>query len=163
MKIIEHTTQYTDKVIDFILGIQCGEFGVSITADDQPDLKNVKEFYQRGGGNFRIALDGEKVIGTIALININNNEVALRKMFVAADYRGKEKGVAQQLINSEIEWCKEKRISTVYLGTLDKMKAAHRFYEKNGFVLTDKLLLPATFPLMAVDTVFYKLSFNYPG
>jgi N-acetylglutamate synthase-like GNAT family acetyltransferase len=163
MIIIEHTTKYTEQVIDFILEIQRGEFGVSITAEDQPDLKNVKDFYQTGNGNFRIALQDEKLIGTIALIDINNNEVALRKMFVAVDYRGKEKGVAQQLMNSEIEWCKEKKITGVYLGTLDRMKAAHRFYEKNGFVLIDKKMLPAAFPLMAVDTVFYKLSFNYPG
>jgi N-acetylglutamate synthase-like GNAT family acetyltransferase len=162
MIIIEHTTEYTEQVIDFILGIQRGEFGVSITAEDQPDLKNVKDFYQKGNGNFRIALEHEKLIGTIALIDINNNEVALRKMFVAVDYRGKEKGVALQLITSEIKWCKEKKISAIYLGTLDKMKAAHRFYEKNGFVLTDKKMLPVAFPLMAVDTVFYKLSFNYP-
>jgi N-acetylglutamate synthase-like GNAT family acetyltransferase len=162
MKIIEHTIEYTERVVDFILEIQRGEFGVSITAEDQPDLKNVKEFYQQRNGNFRIALDGEKVIGTIALIDIGNNQTALRKMFVASDYRGKEKGVAQQLMNSEIEWCKEKKIKAVYLGTTDSMKAAHRFYEKNGFVLTDKHLLPETFPVMAVDTVFYTLSFNNP-
>jgi GNAT superfamily N-acetyltransferase len=162
MKIIEHTTEYTDRVIDFILTIQRGEFGVSITAEDQPDLKNVKDFYQKGNGNFRIALDGYRVIGTISLIDISNNETALRKMFVAADYRGKEKGVAQQLMNAEIEWCRQKKITAVYLGTLDRMKAAHRFYEKNGFVLIDKKMLPVSFPLMAVDTVFYKLSFNDP-
>jgi N-acetylglutamate synthase-like GNAT family acetyltransferase len=163
MIIIEHTTEYTEQVIDFILEIQRGEFGVSITAEDQPDLKNVKDFYQKGNGNFWIAVDNEKVIGTIALIDITNNETALRKMFVAADYRGKEKGVAQQLMNTVIEQCDEKKVTDVYLGTLDKMKAAHRFYEKNGFVLIDKKMLPAAFPLMAVDTVFYKLSFNYPG
>jgi N-acetylglutamate synthase-like GNAT family acetyltransferase len=162
MKIIEYNTEYTEQVIDFILGIQRGEFGVSITAEDQPDLKNVKEFYQKGNGNFWIAIDDGKVIGTLALIDISNNETALRKMFVAADYRGKEKGVAQQLMNSVIERCNEKRVTAAYLGTLDKMKAAHRFYEKNGFVLIDKKFLPAAFPLMAVDTVFYKLSFNYP-
>jgi hypothetical protein len=65
MKIIEYNTEYTEQVIDFILGIQRGEFGVSITAADQPDLKNVKNFYQRGNGNFWIAVDDEKIIGTI--------------------------------------------------------------------------------------------------
>ena len=162
MKIIEYNTEFSEQVIDFILTIQRGEFGISITAEDQPDLKNVKQFYQRRNGNFRVALDGDKVIGTIALIDINNNEAALRKMFVAADYRGKEKGVAQQLMNSEIEWCNKKKVTAIYLGTTDKMKAAHRFYEKNGFVQIDKTLLPAAFPLMPVDNVFYKFSFNYP-
>jgi N-acetylglutamate synthase-like GNAT family acetyltransferase len=162
MKIIEYTTEYTEQVIDFILNIQRGEFGVPITVEDQPDLKNVKNFYQKENGNFWIAVDNEKVIGTIALIDITNNETALRKMFVAPDYRGKEKGVANQLMNTVIKQCDEKKVTAVYLGTLEKMKAAHRFYEKNGFVLVDKKMLPAAFPLMAVDTVFYKLSFNYP-
>jgi GNAT superfamily N-acetyltransferase len=97
------------------------------------------------------------------LIDITNNETALRKMFVAPDYRGKEKGVAQQLMNKVIERCNENKVAAVYLGTLEKMKAAHRFYEKNGFVQINKKLLPAAFPLMTVDTVFYKHSFNYPA
>jgi predicted N-acetyltransferase YhbS len=35
------------------------------------------------------------------------------------------------------------------------MKAAHRFYERNGFVLIAEQDLPSNFPRMPVDNVFY--------
>jgi hypothetical protein len=36
------------------------------------------------------------------------------------------------------------------------MRAAHRFYERNGFDEIDARALPASFPRMAVDTRFYQ-------
>lgn len=44
----------------------------------------------------------------------------------------------------------------MWLGTTERFLAAHRFYEKNGFVLVDRSALPASFPLMAVDSRFYR-------
>jgi len=38
------------------------------------------------------------------------------------------------------------------------MKAAHRFYERNGFTRVGKEQLPAAFPLMKVDDTFYHLT-----
>jgi N-acetylglutamate synthase-like GNAT family acetyltransferase len=151
--------QYKDKIINLILDIQIGEFGVPITIKDQPDLDNISSFYQKGAGNFWVALSGDKIIGTIALIDIGNSQCVLRKMFVAKEYRGKDKGVAQQLLATLLEWCKLKKINEIYLGTVATYFAAHRFYEKNGFTEIQKNLLPANFPIMAVDTKFYKYEF----
>jgi N-acetylglutamate synthase-like GNAT family acetyltransferase len=83
-----------DQVLSLILGIQQQEFGVAITAEDQPDLNNIADFYQSGLGNFWLAVHQGQVIGTIALLDIGRQQVALRKMFVAAAYRGSEHGVA---------------------------------------------------------------------
>jgi len=46
----------------------------------------------------------------------------------------------------------------VYLGTIDTMLAAHKFYIRNGFVEIDKSQLPETFPVMKVDNKFFKLA-----
>lgn len=150
--------QYRAQIIELILKIQQEEFEISISLDDQPDLQNISDFYQKENGNFWIALDGDKVIGTIAAIDIGNCRLALRKMFVAANYRGKHVGTGNQLLYSLLSWAKAKDIQEIYLGTTGKFKAAHRFYEKNGFIEINKSDLPATFPLMQVDTKFYKLS-----
>jgi GNAT superfamily N-acetyltransferase len=53
-------------------------------------------------------------------------------MFVRKDYRGKELGIAQLLLDNLVAYCRENDINAIYLGTVD-LKAAHRFYEKNGF------------------------------
>ena len=158
MIIEEYSDRFTEQVIDLILNIQQKEFNVPITAADQPDLQNVREYYQKANGNFWIAIDNGRVTGTIGLIDIGNSEVALRKMFVHQDYRGKEKAAAQKLMDRVFEWCKDREIKNIYLGTIDTMKAAHRFYEKNGFILADKDQLPGSFPVMKVDNVFYKYS-----
>ena len=157
MEIAVYRKKYEQQVIDLILNIQQNEFGVPVTLADQPDLLHIENFYCRDHGNFWIATDNEKLIGSIALIDIGNGQSALRKMFVHKAYRGKEKGTGQQLLDHVISWCKQKGIDEIYLGTFDKLAAAQRFYLKNGFVEVDKQHLPATFPLMQVDNMFFKL------
>lgn len=160
MQIIEHSKPYEDQTIDLIVGIQAGEFGVPITAADQPDLRTVPTFYQQGNGNFWLAIEENTVVGTIALIDIGHNEVALRKMFVYPDCRGRDKGVAQKLMDVVFAWCQKQHVQAIHLGTIEPFKAAHRFYERNGFHRVAKNELPATFPAMPLDTIFYTYTFD---
>lgn len=146
-----------DAVIDLILKIQRDEFGVSITAEDKPDLKAIVDFYQSGAGGFWVAKFEGSIVGTIGLKDIGNGQGALRKMFVVQQARGKELGVALMLLDHLIEHAKRKRIGRIFLGTTEKFLAAHRFYEKNGFIDVQKSMLPDRFPLMSVDTKFYCL------
>ena len=151
-----YTDDYKQPVIDLILRIQTAEFNVAITAGDQPDLQDIPGYYQQDAGNFWVAILDNTVIGTIALSDIGNEQGALRKMFVHKDYRGKDYGVAQALLNTLLSWAKEKELLEIFLGTTDKFHAAHRFYEKNHFQQVPVDSLPANFSRMAVDSIFYK-------
>ncbi|HEU4325114.1 MAG TPA: GNAT family N-acetyltransferase [Roseiflexaceae bacterium] len=142
-------------VVELIVPIQREEFGVQITAEDQPDLQSIPEFYQRGAGNFWVALDGGRVVGTIALLDIGGGQGALRKMFVHPRYRGRASGVAQRLLETLLGWARGHGLAAIFLGTTPQYLAAHRFYEKNGFARIDSALLPETFPIMKVDTIFF--------
>ena len=62
------------SVIDLILGIQQEEFNLPITADDQPDLKEIPAFYQVGKGNFWVARVQGDVVGTISVLDIGNGQ-----------------------------------------------------------------------------------------
>ncbi|MBC8074482.1 MAG: GNAT family N-acetyltransferase [Chloroflexales bacterium] len=146
---------YTEQVVDLILPIQREEFGIAITAADQPDLFDIPGFYQRGGGNFWLALHQGRVVGTIALLDIGDGLGALRKMFVHRDYRGKPFGAARALLDTLRGWAREQSMRAIYLGTTAKYLAAHRFYEKHGFREVAVAELPPAFPVMAVDTKFY--------
>lgn len=148
------------RIIDLILPIQTEEFGIPITADDQPDLKNIRAFYCKGNGNFWVAVEQGSIVGTIALIDIGNSQVALRKMFVKREFRGKEQGIAQRLTDTVFEWCRQKKVTDIFLGTIEPFKAAQRFYERNGFVFVEPEKLPPNFPRMAVDNMFYHYTFN---
>jgi N-acetylglutamate synthase-like GNAT family acetyltransferase len=148
--------EYTAGVIAVILPIQQTEFGIPVTLDAQPDLLDIPGFYQHGCGNFWVALEGEKVVGCIAALDIGDHQVALRKMFVAAPYRGAANGVARALMQTLIDACGRQGIREVFLGTTEKFLAAHRFYEKNAFQSIPREALPPAFPVMAVDSRFYR-------
>lgn len=173
IKIIPYTAEHAAGVVSVILPIQQSEFGVPITLDAQPDLLDIAGFYQRNCGNFWVAIavtgDGDtedadaevtrtEVVGTIGLLDIGNQQAALRKMFVAAAYRGAAQGVAKQLLDELLVWSAKQGITEILLGTTDKFVAAHRFYEKNGFAEVQRASLPQTFPVMAVDSKFYRLA-----
>jgi N-acetylglutamate synthase-like GNAT family acetyltransferase len=150
-------------VIDLILHIQQEEYNIPITKDDQPDLLNVKNFYQKGNGNFWLALYDEKVIGTVALLDIGNQQVALRKMFVDENYRGRKFKTSYLLLNHATEWAKKKGVQEVYLGTTLQFTRAQKFYERNDFQCVEPENLPEKFPIMEVDKKFYKKSLCYPA
>lgn len=145
---------YQDQIIDLIYEIQA-EFNLPVTIENQFDLLQISQFYQTQSGNFWIALINSRIIGTIALVDIGNHQATLRKMFVDKAYRGKETQTAQSLLGTLFSWCKQKNIHEVYLGTQSIFLAAHRFYEKNGFVEIPKVLLPKTFPVNPIDSKFY--------
>ena len=156
VRVREFAPADAEAVAAVILPIQQEEFGIPITLKAQPDLGDIRGFYRRGCGNFWVAEADGKVVGTIALLDIGNREAALRKMFVTAPFRGKAHGVAQRLLDELVAWAAERRVAAIWLGTTAQFLAAHRFYEKNGFVEISRSELPPAFPVMAVDTRFYR-------
>lgn len=150
------TSDDADAVLSVILPIQREEFGIDITADAQPDLRVIPDFYQSGKGQFWVAVKDGAIVGTVGLKDIGNDQAALRKMFVSAAVRGREHGVAARLLDCLFAHARDGGLTDIFLGTTDKFVAAHRFYEKNGFTEIAKSALPRSFPLMAVDSKFYR-------
>jgi len=155
--IIPYDDAYRQDLAGLVLPIQQNEFGIQITLEEQPDLTDVRGFFLTGNGNFWLALEGGKVVGCIALKDIGGGRGALRKMFVDARYRGRQYGVGQSLLDTLLAWAREKAFKEILLGTTDKFLAAHRFYEKNGFLHILKSNLPQEFPVASVDSIFYHL------
>ncbi|AWB45250.1 GNAT family N-acetyltransferase [Paenibacillus sp. CAA11] len=158
LTIQEFSQSNQDGVLNLILHIQQVEYDVPITKDDQPDLLDIPGVYQQGIGNFWIALVEGVVVGTIALLDIGRGNLALRKMFVAQEYRGSKWNTGALLLKHAVNWAESKNIENIYLGTTLQFKAAHRFYEKNNFKEISEEALPTEFPIMPVDKKFYHLS-----
>lgn len=152
-----YTARDLGGVRDLILGIQRGEFGFPITWDDQPDLHDIAGWYRAGAGEFWVARDqAGQVVGTIGLRDIGGGIGALRKMFVAKDWRGSERAVALTLVETLLAHARARGLATILLGTTEAFRAAHRFYEKCGFRRVDGATLPHAFPRMSGDTRFYR-------
>ncbi len=159
MEILEYRDEFKEEIISLILNIQNNEFNMRISESDQPDLQNIGDYYQKAAGNFWMAISEGKVVGTISILDIGDRIGALRKMFVVSEFRGKEKAVSCSLIKTAFNWCEANSYRRIFLGTTDKFRAAHRFYEKSGFKEVHKIDLPTAFPVMQVDTKFYAYSF----
>jgi GNAT superfamily N-acetyltransferase len=157
IRVVPYRPEHFEAATGLIVAIQRDEFGFDIDLDRQPDLLEIPAFYQCGTGSFWVALDGDTVVGTIALKDIGEGFVALRKMFVSAAYRGAEWGVAAKLLDTAVRWASQHDLLSIFLGTTEKFRAAHRFYEKHGFVSIEKAELPESFLFMPVDTRFYRL------
>ena len=151
---------YCNQILDLILPIQQVEFNVPVTLEGQPDLLDIETHYYGTGGSFWGALQNNELVGTIALISIGHHAGAIRKMFVKKEFRGKERGIAQHLFSTLASYCKEHEIADLYLGTVNMLKAAHRFYERNGFKRIKKEDLPHYFPVMMGENVYYHLQLN---
>ncbi len=160
IEILPYAQEHHSGVVDVILPIQQTEFKIPITLDGQPDLLDIPGSYRKGKGNFWVAMHGSEIVGTIALIDIENHQGALRKMFVKPSFRGSHLRTANRLLEVLLDWCETHMFREIYLGTTPKFLAAHRFYEKNHFLEIQKHELPDSFPVMVVDTKFYMLTIS---
>lgn len=88
--------------------------------------------YKNNGGNFWLAVDNEKIVGTISLEKIENNIGILKGMYVDKDYRNK--GIASNLLNLLFNFAKENNYKKILLDTYEEFKIAIKYYEKIGFV-----------------------------
>lgn len=158
--IIEYSEPYQQQVGDLIVSIQAQEFGIDINLEDQPDLLAIASFYQQTGGNFWLFLIDGLVVGTISLLKIADDAFALRKMFVHQQFRGQSHNIAAQLLHHAEEWARSQKSCVIYLGTTDRFKAAHRFYEKHGYQTIAMSELPQSFPVMSIDSIFYHKSLS---
>lgn len=60
IEIDEFFIQYQGGILSLIVDIQQKEFGIDITAEEQPDLCNIQGSYQKNKGNFWVALFNKK-------------------------------------------------------------------------------------------------------
>lgn len=158
ISIVQYTDAFKNDIGPFVISIQ-HEHGVPITLEQQPDLYKINEVYMQTGGNFWVATDNGNVVGTIALINMGDGIACLRKMFAAPAYRGAPHRLGQKLLDILLPWAKANGFKQIYLGTVDILKAAQRFYEKNGFSKFPEEQLPASIQRIKMpdDNTYYAM------
>lgn len=145
------------QIINMIENIQIQEFSLPITDDiNMSILKAEDDYYFNRSYNFWYAVDAAgTIIGSIGLKKINQHDAEIKKFFVSKPYRGKT--VARKLFATLVKAAVKHNFKYLYLGTVDSLHAAQRFYEKNGFTRIVSSGLPSDFIKCELDTVFYKV------
>lgn len=152
--------KYQQQVKDMVLSIQNGEFNLGLTAQRQPDLHDLKAFYNDKGNWLWVATNTkDEVIGTIGLERLNDSQAVLRKMFIKKEYRGKALGLASNLLEILLQEARNQQFKEILLDTPLVTHAAHRFYERNGFELISNDLVPDNYILpKGIKLKIYRLS-----
>ena len=98
-------------------------------ADTVPDFENLQRRLQTMVV-FVAELSG-RIVGTVGISTSHTSEAHLRGMAVVPSAQGK--GIAQQLLSAALDHCRSAGCTRVTLDTTAPLRAAIRFYEKNGF------------------------------
>ena len=101
---------------------------------DKKDLLNPGKIIHNGGQVF-FALENQKVIGTVAMINSSDDRFELAKMTVQEDFRGK--GIANMLMDECLKFAKENKANEIFLISNDSLTIARNLYDKYGFKEVD--------------------------
>lgn len=155
MEIIKYQDKYKQQVIDLILHIQNDEAKIDLQIDEQPDLLDIEKHYFENGGDFLIAVDSDKVIGTFAYMNYGDGNAVLKKFFVDSEWRSKKVGLA--LYEKLLDELKAKEYRYAVLDTPSVATKSHRFYERAGFKRISKEELPFHYEYPDRDSYLYLL------
>lgn len=139
-----------------VLMIQRDEFGLDLSADNQPDLKNIAGFFSQIGSAFWVAVaasDGT-LIGCIGLEAIGGPVAVMRKFMVHQDWRGRELGVADALHTQFVEHARLIGALQAALSTVSSTKAAQSFYSRAGYRIIKCDAMPTGFIPGVLDVVF---------
>lgn len=138
-----------------VLDVLNREYAMALTLEELPDLVDIHASYRASGnGNFWVARVDGRLVGCIGLVRLEGRDFELRRMYVDPAFRGQ--GLAQRLLDIALAWASGRGVGALYLETNERWTAAHRIYERNGFVPIAREALPASFPVVRVATGFYR-------
>jgi GNAT superfamily N-acetyltransferase len=100
----------------------------------EDDLRRIEEEYLSPGCCFWVAEDGERLVGMTAIRRIDKETARLRRMRVTGGWR--RRGVGQMLLETAERFCREAGYRRLILDSTEQQTAAHRLYQRNGFVRT---------------------------
>lgn len=149
--------KYTQDVINIVLHFQNDGTRPIVSVDDQPDLLNIVGEYIDRGGNFWIAKDDEKLVGSIGIMPYSTEIAILKKFFVYENYQGKPYHIGRKLYNELLTFAKKRAYKEILLDTPHNTERAHKFYEKAGFQKVNEEDLPIQFSHPYKDCDFFLL------
>jgi GNAT superfamily N-acetyltransferase len=79
-----------------------------------------------------VVLDGDAVVGSVALRDLGGGTVQLKRMYLRPHMRGR--GLGRELLGVALDWARAHGVRRVCLDTSERMVAAQRLYEAHGFV-----------------------------
>jgi GNAT superfamily N-acetyltransferase len=110
------------------------EYGLDTTFEPYV-AKPLADFLLSGRGRLWVAEDGDRVVGSIAVVDAGDGEGQLRWFLLAPEARGA--GLGRRMLEGAIAYCRERGMDRVFLWSFAQLDAALGLYERAGFIVTE--------------------------
>ncbi|MES9685303.1 GNAT family N-acetyltransferase [Bacillus sp. AFS001701] len=100
-------------------------------------MKGLSEFLLNpNGGELWVAEVNGEIVGSIAITKANESVAQLRWFVLDEKYQGL--GIGKKLIETALNFCKEKQFDHLFLWTVSTLETARYLYKKYKFTLTEE-------------------------
>lgn len=129
VEIIEYDPKYDKQFAD--LNYEWIAHFFTIEDHDREQLDNPYQYIIEPGGQIFFALVGKEVVGTVALIRIDDEEFELAKMVVSPSFKGYK--IGEKLLEASVEHSKQLGKKRIILETNTRQFPAINMYRKWKF------------------------------
>lgn len=126
-------------VRELISSIMDAEFRDVKAAYPTEDINQIEQSYGGLGEAFFVAVNGSKVIGSVAIKKEDDRIALLRRLFVDPTFRKQQIGI--KLIDRALKFCDEVGYKEIVFKTTSQMEGAAKLCQKCGFVQRAKISL----------------------
>lgn len=120
-----------------ISGIMDAEFHDAKAAYPTHDIDHIEDSYGGLGEAFFVAVNGNKVVGSVAIKKEDDRVALLRRLFVDSAYRKQQLGI--KLVDRATKFCDEVGYKEIIFKTTSRMEGAAKLCQKCGFIQRAKL------------------------
>jgi DNA-binding MarR family transcriptional regulator/GNAT superfamily N-acetyltransferase len=110
------------------------EYGLDQTFERYVLAGMVKFFENQAKGNIWVADFGGHIVGSIAIVDAEEETAQLRWFLIEPEFRGS--GLGRQLMDIAMDYCRKREFRQVFLWTFQGLDAARHLYRSRGFVPT---------------------------
>jgi putative acetyltransferase len=108
------------------------EFGLATDAHTDADLDDLeRHYFNRGGEFFVLTTPDQTVIGCVGLYRVDETTLELRKMYLAAGWRGRGQG--RRLLDHALARARALGAKRITLETAEVLQTALALYRRAGF------------------------------
>jgi GNAT superfamily N-acetyltransferase len=115
-----------------------GEFGFRAQVGGvERDLAEIAQRYGGARAGFWVADEDGVIVGTVAVRPKDDGRCELKRLYLRPDRRGS--GLGQRLYAHAEAFARAAGYERIWLDSSRRFAQAHRLYERNGFVLLERL------------------------
>ena len=131
MKIRRFQPSDSKEVIDLITSVMRTEFPDDQKVFPVDDLKEITHHYGNKGEQFFVAVEDDKIVGTVGVKREDERSALLRRIFVKPEFRGR--GIGSGLVMQAISFCRENGYELIVFKSTSRMQRAIQLCQRSGF------------------------------